>query len=120
MNKSMRRLIIGLSIVVILFVVILFLGPFYILNEGEQAVILRFGQIIRSDTEAGLHLKMPVVDQVQKYSKKIQRWNGDPRGNPDPGRRIHHRRYHRPVAHRRSGGVLRPSQYRQCGGQQAG
>jgi membrane protease subunit HflC len=78
MNKSMRRLIIGLSIVVILFVVILFLGPFYILNEGEQAVILRFGQIIRSDTEAGLHLKMPVVDQVQKYSKKIQRWNGDP------------------------------------------
>jgi membrane protease subunit HflC len=78
MNKSMRRLIIALSIIVILFIVILFLGPFYILNEGEQAVILRFGQIIRSDTEAGLHLKMPVVDQVQKYSRKIQRWNGDP------------------------------------------
>ncbi len=78
MNKSTRRLIIVVSIIVVSSVLLILLGPFYILNEGEQAVILRLGEIVRSDTTPGIAFKIPVLEQVQRYSTKIQRWNGDP------------------------------------------
>ena len=85
MNKSLRRFIITLSIIIILGVIIFAIGPFYILNEGQQAVILRFGQIVRTDTTAGLKLKTPFIDNVVRYSKKIQPWDGDPKQMPTVG-----------------------------------
>ncbi|AHC14985.1 protease modulator HflC [Salinispira pacifica] len=85
MNKATRRLIIVLSIIVVLGILFFALGPFYVLNEGEQAVILRFGQIVRSDTEAGLKFKTPFIDNVVVYSKKIQPWDGDPKEMPTVG-----------------------------------
>ncbi len=85
MNKPMRRLIIAVSVIVLLGILFFVLGPFYILNEGEQAVILRFGQIVRADTEAGLKFKTPFIDNVQIYSKKIQPWDGAPIPMPTVG-----------------------------------
>ncbi|MGI9256313.1 MAG: protease modulator HflC [Salinispira sp.] len=85
MNKSLRRLIITLSILVILGVITFAIGPFYILDEGHQAVVLRFGQIVRTDIEAGLKFKTPLIDNVVKYSKKIQPWDGDPKQMPTVG-----------------------------------
>ncbi len=74
----MRRLIVGLVIVAILLVVLVILGPFYILSEGEQAVVTRFGAIVDVTTEPGLKFKLPVVDDVVRYSAKILSWDGDP------------------------------------------
>ena len=85
MNKSLRRLIITLVIIVILGVILFAIGPFYILHEGQQAVILRFGQIVRTDTDAGFKLKTPFIDNIVKYSKKIQPWDGDPTQMPTVG-----------------------------------
>ena len=85
MNKSVRRLIIALSIIAILVVIVFAVGPFYILNEGQQAVILRFGQIVRVDITAGLKFKTPFIDTVARYSKKIQPWDGDPKQMPTVG-----------------------------------
>lgn len=73
----MKKLITTLIILVVLVIVLVILGPFYILNEGEQAVITRFGAIINTQTEAGLKVKVPFVDNVVKYSKKVLSWDGD-------------------------------------------
>jgi len=73
----MKKLITTLVIIAVLAIIIFLLGPFYIVNEGEQAVVTRFGAIVNSTTEAGLKLKMPVVDTVVKYPKKILSWDGD-------------------------------------------
>lgn len=51
-------------------------GPFYVLVEGEQAVITQFGRIVRIDTEAGLHFKVPFVDAVTIFPKKVLSWDG--------------------------------------------
>lgn len=66
-----------LVVALVLVVVVVMLGPFYIINEGEQAVVTRFGRIVDIKQDSGLKLKMPVVDQVIKYPKMLLSWDGD-------------------------------------------
>ena len=73
----MKRLVTFLVVIVVLLIVFVALGPFYILQEGEQAVITRFGAIVASSQDAGLKFKMPMVDTVIKYPKRILSWDGD-------------------------------------------
>ncbi len=75
----MRKLLIVLAVIAVIVIVFLILGPFYIVSEGEQAVVTRFGEIVRTTTDAGLHLKTPFVDQVQKYPSKTMSWDADAR-----------------------------------------
>jgi membrane protease subunit HflC len=70
----MKTLGIVLAVLIILFIL---LGPFFIVQEGEQAVVIRFGRIVKAENEAGLKFKMPIIDQVSKYPKKILSWDGD-------------------------------------------
>jgi len=56
---------------------------FYILEEGKQVVVTQFGAPVGEPvTDAGLHLKMPFLQQVNVFEKKIQIWDGDPNQIP--------------------------------------
>ena len=78
MNKSAKILI----SILVLAAVVAFMGPFYIVPEGEQAVVTRFGKIVKTGTEAGLKFRMPFVDNVSRYSSRILSWDGDPQRLP--------------------------------------
>ncbi len=52
-------------------------NPFYVINEGDQAVVTRFGEIVASSSEAGLHTRVPFVDSVVKYPRKVMSLEGD-------------------------------------------
>ena len=78
----MKRLVTALVVVGIILVIFVALGPLYVVSEGEQAVVLRFGEIVDTQTTAGLKFKTPVVDNVVKYSSKVLSWDGDPRRVP--------------------------------------
>jgi membrane protease subunit HflC len=67
-----------LAAVVVLAVAFIAMGPFYVLNEGEQAVIVRLGKIVGSETTAGLKIRSPFLDNVVKFPKKILPWDGAP------------------------------------------
>ncbi len=73
----MRKTIIILVLVGVALLIITLLGPYYIVTEGEQAVVVQFGRIVRVATDAGLHYKVPFVESVVKSSKKVQSWDGD-------------------------------------------
>ncbi len=73
----MKKLITALVIVVVLLIVFILLGPFFVLQEGELAVITRFGKIVNTHYDAGLKIKVPLVDTVVKYPKKIMSWDGE-------------------------------------------
>ena len=78
--------------VVALFLIIVFLmlGPLWVLQEGEQAVLLQFGRIVASHQDAGLKLKTPVIDRVVKFPKKILSWDGAaPAPSPHRGKPVH-------------------------------
>jgi len=52
---------------------------FYIVKEGQQAVITQFGKPIGTPkTEAGLQFKTPFMQKVQYFEKKILIWDGEP------------------------------------------
>ena len=74
--QTNRKLITTLVVVVVFLVVFIQLGPFYILYEGQQAVITRFGAIVNAEQESGLKFKMPLIDNVIIYPKKILSWDG--------------------------------------------
>ncbi len=46
-------------------------GSFYQIQEQEQAVLVTFGKP-KAVTETGLHLKLPLIQQVQKVNTTIQ------------------------------------------------
>ena len=73
----MKKALITLGIVVALVIILIILGPIYILSEGEQSVVTRFGAIVKVETTPGLKFKMPFVDTVVRYSSKILSWDGD-------------------------------------------
>ncbi len=71
-----------LTVLVVIVVFLIVLGPFYIVTEGQQVVITRFGEIIQVTAEPGLHFKTPILDQVVTYSAKLLSWDGEPRRMP--------------------------------------
>ncbi len=79
MKQIAQFLLVGL---VLLAIVIVYDG-FFILEEGQQAVITQFGAPVGDPvTEAGPHLKMPFVQKVELFEKKILIWDGDPNQIP--------------------------------------
>ncbi len=56
---------------------------FYILKEGQQAVITQFGAPVGQPiTSAGLKFKTPFIQHVRFFDKKILIWDGDPNQIP--------------------------------------
>jgi membrane protease subunit HflC len=74
---KMKKFYITLSVIVVLFALFLMMGPLYIVNEGTQCVITRFGEIVNTRTQAGLYIKLPFVDIVTTYPKLILSLDGD-------------------------------------------
>lgn len=74
------RTIIAFFIVLIVALVVLIAGsPFYVVSETEQVLLTRFGKVVgKPVTEAGLKLKMPFLDQVNRLDKRILEWNDEP------------------------------------------
>lgn len=79
MKQIAQFLLTGL---ILLGIVVIYDG-FFILEEGTQAVITQFGAPVGTPkTAAGLHLKVPFVQHVNLFDKKIQIWDGDPNQIP--------------------------------------
>ena len=79
MNNILRFLLIGLIAVAAVAV----WDGFYVLREGQQAVITQFGRPVgQSILTAGLKFKLPVIQKVQYFDKRILIWDGDPNQIP--------------------------------------
>jgi membrane protease subunit HflC len=78
----LKKLVLVLSIAALAVIGVLVAGPFYIIDEGEQAVIVRMGKLVEVVTDAGFHLKMPFIDEVVRYPKRIMAWNGEQKSMP--------------------------------------
>ncbi len=54
-----------------LIVVLLVLSSVYIIPETHRGVLLRFGELVETDIPAGLHFKVPVIDQVREFDIRV-------------------------------------------------
>ena len=73
--------------VLALTILLVLAGTFYSLEEGQQAVIVQFGRPVGEPVaEAGLHIKLPFVQDVRRFEKRLLIWDGDPNQIPTKGR----------------------------------
>ena len=53
-------------------------NSFYIVNEKQNAIVLQFGEAVRSDIPVGFHFKLPIIQEVKKYDARIQTLDEEP------------------------------------------
>ena len=50
----------------------------FVVPQYETVIITRFGKIVRTITTPGLKVKLPVIDKLQRFDKRILAWDGPP------------------------------------------
>ena len=61
----------------------------YTVGEAEQVIITQFGQPTgNSVTEAGLHFKVPFIQQTNYFDKRFLEWDGSPNQVPTRDKRF--------------------------------
>lgn len=84
MQKQQITFLIGA--VVVLAGAIVIYASLYSVDEAEQAVIVQIGAPVGDPiTEPGLHFKLPFVQEVRRFDKRIISWDGDPNQIPTRG-----------------------------------
>jgi len=79
MKQIVQFFLVGL---VLLSVTVVYDG-FFIIKEGQQGMITQFGRPIgNAKTEAGFYFKMPFVQDVSYFDKRVQIWDGEPNQIP--------------------------------------
>ena len=83
------KLILRIFAVIVILVVFLFIsGTVYIINETQQVVITQFGKPVGEPLiSAGLHFKVPFIQRVHYFDKRLLDWDGDPNQIPTKDKR---------------------------------
>lgn len=50
----------------------------FVVRENERAVLLQFGRVVRSDYGPGLHWKLPLMQNVRKFERRIVTLDKEP------------------------------------------
>ncbi|GGY21323.1 protein HflC [Rhodanobacter panaciterrae] len=59
------------SAVIALLLILLGLNSMFVVREGHSALLLQFGRIVHTDYQPGLHFKLPLIQQVMDFDKRI-------------------------------------------------
>lgn len=74
-----------LALVVVLVVALVIIGraSMFAVDEAEQAIVVQFGRPVGEPiTEPGLHFRVPFVQEVRRFDKRLLSWDGDPNQIP--------------------------------------
>jgi len=65
-------------------IVLMFIGMdgFYVINEAEQGIVTQFGKPVGDVIPPGPHLKIPFMQKVNRFERRILKWDGDPNQIP--------------------------------------
>ena len=63
--------------IIFVLLVLLISNSFIIIKESEQAIVTQFGKPVgNAITDSGLHFKIPLIQTVTKFDKRILQWDG--------------------------------------------
>ena len=74
MNQTKLFAVLGVALLVLITV----RSTFYMVDEREKAIIVRFGQVLRYDDAPGLHVKTPFLDEVRYFDSRILTLDAEP------------------------------------------
>ena len=59
-------------------VLLALLGSVYVVNEGQTAIVLNLGKVVRWDVGPGLHFKVPLVETARVFDRRLQVLDAEP------------------------------------------
>ena len=59
------------AVIVLVLGAVLVSNAVFTVHETERALLLRFGAVERADIEPGLHIKMPIAEDVRKFDGRV-------------------------------------------------
>ncbi len=74
MNASRVNIIAVIAVLVLVVVS----NSLYIVNERERAVLLKFGEVVATDVQPGLHFKLPIVNDVKRFEARLMTLDSRP------------------------------------------
>ena len=51
---------------------LLLLGSVYVVSEGQSALVLNLGKVVRTDIGPGLHFKLPLIETARVFDRRLQ------------------------------------------------
>lgn len=86
--KNVLKIVIG---ILVLLVVLVVGGTFFIVNETQQVIITQFGEP-KGDavTTPGLKFKLPFIQKANYFDNRFLEWDGDPNQVPTRDKRFIH------------------------------
>ncbi len=68
----------GIIVVVLIILVMVGASPFYIVDVIQTAIVVQLGKPVRTVTEPGLKFKIPFIQDVIKFDKRLLDYDSDP------------------------------------------
>ena len=54
------------------------LGSIYVVSEGQTAIVLNLGKVVRTDVGPGLHFKLPLIENARVFDRRLQVLDAEP------------------------------------------
>lgn len=67
MNKNIKAYL----LIVLAVTIVVLSGSLYVVNQTEQAIVLQFGEPVRLVKDAGLKIKLPLIQKVVYYDTRL-------------------------------------------------
>ena len=74
----MKKFLKVLAAIVLVSAILVLAGCFYTVRENQYAVVTQFGRIVHVESNAGLRMKMPVIQSISYLPKEIQIYDLSP------------------------------------------
>ncbi len=71
----MKKTILG---IIVLLTLVFVYSSLFVVYEGQQAIVTRFGKPVGDVRFAGLNWKLPLIEEVHTFEKRMLKWDGDP------------------------------------------
>ena len=85
-NGGRLGLFAGIGVAIAVLTAILVAASAYTIDEAEQAIVVQFGRPVGGPvTKPGLHFKLPFIQEVRRFDKRVLSWDGDPNQIPTRG-----------------------------------
>jgi membrane protease subunit HflC len=66
---------IAVAVVATLFLLV---SSVFVINESQTGIVLNLGKVVRADLKPGLHFKVPFVEQVRKFDRRLLTLDDNP------------------------------------------
>ena len=57
---------------------LLLLGSVFVVSEGQAAIVLNLGKVVRTDIGPGLHFKLPLIESARVFDRRLQVLSAEP------------------------------------------